>query len=376
MATELESNTADLSIPTLDLADVTSTDPAARARAGAALREAFGTFGLVYVKGHGVPEVSALYERFLAFCAREASFKERYNRPDIWYQRGWTPPDTEKAVVASGQPDFKECWFAAPEPLDPELALQYPEVYADNIWPEGEADFEARYLELGHAIHRAGMTLLLAAARSLDLPDDTFTAMCEGGPHVLRLLRYLPLSDAQVAAKVLWGEEHTDFNLLTLLPGGRFHDPSGQPSSPPDATSGLYLRTRPTAEHPDGQLVRGKAPPGCLVAQVGQQLEILTGGTFLATPHVVTAPRTPAWSRVSAAHFIHVHSHTKLFPLPPFVSPETVTGYGPPVLAGTYAIKTLVDIGLAPPAAIHKLGYRHYDRLATIRERESASRPE
>jgi hypothetical protein len=37
------------------------------------------------------------------------------------------------------------------------------------------------------------------------------------------------------------------------------------------------------------------------------------------------------------------------------------------VLAGTYAIKTLVDIGLAPREALDKLGYRHYDRLAALR---------
>jgi hypothetical protein len=40
----------------------------------------------------------------------------------------------------------------------------------------------------------------------------------------------------------------------------------------------------------------------------------------------------------------------------------------PPVLAGTYAIKTLVDIGLAPKSAIDKLGYRHYDRLEAQRK--------
>jgi len=40
-----------------------------------------------------------------------------------------------------------------------------------------------------------------------------------------------------------------------------------------------------------------------------------------------------------------------------------------PVLAGTYALKTLVDIGLAPPRAIDALGYRHYDRLEAMRAR-------
>lgn len=360
------------SIPTVDLADLESADPAAKERAAAALREAFGVYGLVYVRGHGVDDVAALFDHFLAFTARDASEKQRFNRSDLWYQRGWTPPDTEKAVVASGQPDFKECWFAAPEPIEEELRAQYPEICADNVWPDGDAGFEARTMQVGHALHVAGLALLRGCALALGLPEDALASRCEGGPHVFRLLRYLPLTEAQTKQKVLWGEEHTDFNLLTLLPGGRFHDPEGHVATAPDGGSGLYLRTRPSAEHPEGRLVRGTAPPGCIVAQVGQQLEILSGGTFLATPHVITAPHTPGWSRLSAAHFVHLHSHQIVFPLAPLRTPESVRAYSPPVLAGTYSIKTLVDIGLAPASAISKLGYRHYDRLASIRARESA----
>ena len=96
---------------------------------------------------------------------------------------------------------------------------------------------------------------------------------------------------------------------------------------------------------------------------MGQQLEILTGGTFLATPHVITAPGVSGWSRQSAAHFMHVHTGKVLFPLPRFCTPEVARAYAPPVLAGTYDIKTLVDIGLAPASALDQLGYRHYDRL-------------
>ena len=146
-------------------------------------------------------------------------------------------------------------------------------------------------------------------------------------------------------------------------------------SPPPDAGSGLYLRTRPTPEHPEGLLVRGSAPKGCIVAQVGQALEILTGGELVATPHVVTAPRTPGWSRFSAAHFVHAHTRAVLTPLPKFRSKKTLAAYSPPVLAGTYSIKTLVDIGLAPPSAIGALGYRHYDRLASMRSLEPSAPP-
>jgi hypothetical protein len=156
-----------------------------------------------------------------------------------------------------------------------------------------------------------------------------------------------------------------------MLPGGRFLDPSGKRCPPPDEGSGLYLRTRPSKQHPTGVLVHGRAPAGCMVAQVGQQLEILTGGTFLATPHVITAPKTPGYSRLSSAHFVHLHPHQLLYPLERFRNVDTIKAYSPPVLAGTYDLKTLVDIALAPKDALNALGYRHYERLEKMREAES-----
>ena len=365
-----DSFAAVLDIPIVDLTDLWSHDTDANARAGHALRQAFGEFGLVFVRSHGIhaPTLEQFYDRFLAFTAQPEADKAPYGRADIWFQRGWTPPNTERAVIAGGQPDFKECWFAAPEPLDPLARQQYPQVYADNIWPDGDELFKTTMLSVGHQLHRVGLALLRGCAVSLGLPPYTFEAYSDGGPHVTRALKYLALSADQLGTGILWGEEHTDFNLLTLLPGGRFLDPDGKRGPRPDDQSGLYLRTRPTAEHPRGQMVRGLPPEGCLVAQVGQQLEILTGGAFLATPHVIRAPLTPGYTRVAMAHFIHVHAHQVLQPLGPFRTPESIAAYSPPVLAGTYGLKTLVDIGLAPPEALHQLGYRHYDRLEDARQ--------
>ena len=211
------------------------------------------------------------------------------------------------------------------------------------------------------------MALLRGAARALGMPVDTFTAVCEGGAHVTRVLHYLALAPEQIDTGILWGEEHTDFNLLTLLPGGRFVDPSGKVAPKPDDRSGLFLRTRGTPENPNGIQVRGRPPADCIVAQIGQQLEILTGGLFVATPHVITAPGVPGWTRDSSAHFVHANANRILYPLKPFLSDVARKSYGPPVLAGTYSIKTLADIGLAPKTVIDSLGYRHYDRLEAQR---------
>ncbi len=358
-----------LNIPTVDLGDLSSSDPVLRRAACHGVLEGFGSYGLVYVRGHGVDpaRLDAFYDNFAAFTARPDEAKRPLGRPDLWFQRGWTPPNTERAVASGGDADFKECYFAAPVETDPEAAVAYPEVFARNLWPEDLPAFHDDYLALGRSLHHAALRLLRGCAEALDLPAQTFTAAAEGGAHLTRALRYLPLTASQVDAGVLWGEEHTDFNLLTLLPGGRFRDPQGRRCPAPDTESGLYLRTRPTTDAPAGHRVRGSAPPGCLVAQVGQQLEILTGGTFLATPHVVTAPRTAGYERYSCAHFVHLHPHQVLSPIARFVTPEVLRAYSPPVLAGTYALKTLVDIRLAPPGALDLLGYRHYDRLSRQR---------
>ena len=284
-----------LAIPTVDLDDLRSNDAVRVDAACTAIRDAFGTYGLAYVKNHGVDPaaVNRVYDGFREITRLPMVEKERLARRDDWYQRGWTPPNTETAVAGGGQPDFKECYFAAPYESDPELAAQFPEIFPANVWPSGTDAWQAEYIQMGRALHEAGNALLRGAARALGLAEDTFTAFCESGAHVTRILHYLALSPEQIEEGILWGEEHTDFNLLTLLPGGRFVDPSGRVAPKPDDKSGLFLRTRGTPETPNGVQVRGRPPADCIVAQIGQQLEILTGGLFIATPHVITAPGGP-----------------------------------------------------------------------------------
>ncbi len=363
-------------VPVVDLRDLASPRQEDQARASEALMLGLGHYGLVYIRNHGIDakELDTFYDSFRDVCDRDMSEKQTWSKPDIWFQRGWTPPNTEKAVVAGGQPDFKECFFVAPEPLDPVCKLQYPEIYAENIWPEDAPEFQSTYLSIGHQLHEIGLALLRGCARALELEPYIFEAAVWQGPHVTRALRYLNLSTEQVDQDILWGEEHTDFNLLTLLPGGRFIDKNGEYCGRPDEKSGLYLRTRSTEEHPNGQMVPGRPPEGCIVAQVGQQLEILTGGVFTATPHVIKAPASVEYSRVSMAHFIHLHSHEILFPMPTCQTDESIQAYSPPVLAGTYGTKTMVDIGLAPSHAIEQLGYRQYDRLGSMRAEEDSSK--
>lgn len=331
-----------------------------------ALLDGLGHWGLIHIEGHELSKelLDCFYNEFQSFCNRSTEEKSNYASADVWFQRGWTPPDTEKAVIAGGQPDFKECYFAAPISIKEDLRIEYPEICAHNIWPNDEhgESMKKVYIALGKAVHDIGIILLEGCASALDLPKTTFTDLIEGGPHVTRALRYLPLTQSQLTQDIKWGEEHTDFNLLTLLPGGRFITDDSNPFTP-QANSGLFLRAKGTKEFPQGRRVKGGAPAGCMIAQVGQQLEILTGGKFLATPHEVLPPNQTKISRMSIAHFMHMHPHRRLTPLSGFRTPDTIADYRPAVLAGNYSLKTLVDIGLAPQESLHALGYRHYNRL-------------
>ncbi len=350
------------SIPVVDAAELESGDAGVLEK----LRVAFGRFGILHLAGHGLAdaELDALYGDFTRFCAAGDEVKARMSRPDLWFQRGWTPPNTEVALAGGGQPDFKECFFACCTEQAPTDRALFPEIHADNVWPdepEGLAEFPTHYATVALRLQRLGESVLRGCARALDLAPETFVEIVRGGPHVTRLLRYLPLDEEQVHAGLLWGENHTDFCALTLLPGGRFVDANGErleangAAVPPG--SGLFLTSR------DGERVAGSPPPGCITVQIGQQLETLTGGTLLATPHEIRAPRAPGISRLSGAHFIHMHPLNVVFPLDPFRTDAAVRRYRPPVLAGTYDVKILVDIGLAPPNAIERFGYANQDRI-------------
>lgn len=362
-------------IPTVDFTALNSLDLHARNEAEQALKLGFSKFGLAYIKNSGIDRqnLNRFYDAFLNFTHKDEAEKETLSQPDIWFQRGWTPPNTEQAVIAGGQADFKECYFIAPERLPGHYKARYPALYADNIWPKDVPYFKEGFLNMGQSLQAIGVTLLRACAKALGLEAHTFEEKVYDGPHVTRALHYLALKEEQLNQGILWGEEHTDFNLLTLLPGGRFLDQNQASCERPDDVAGLYLRTRSSAEHPEGLMLRGAPPKDCIVVQVGQQFEILTGGIFQATPHVIKAPLTAGYERLSLAHFVHTRVDQVLEPLDPFRSPEAIAAYSPPVLAGTYATKTLVDIHLAPKSALEQLGYRQYARLENIRKKEDSA---
>jgi len=384
-------------LPVFDFDDAMSGDPAREAKAADALSLGFGHFGLVCLRNYdrfyagrgqkmqtGKEAVSELYDSYTALLNRPEDEKRSWGGPQLWYQRGYTPPNTEVAVASGGKPDLKECYFAAcGNPLDKRCQKWYPQCYAENVWPTNADDFQTQYEFVGDALHQIGNELLRYSEKSLGVPAGSFTEKAERAAHVTRILRYVELDDAlakrSADGEINWGEEHSDMNLVTVLPGGAFFKGSDRQAAgvaPPGGGAGLWLRTKPTADHPHGQKVSGTPPPGCFLAQVGQQLEVLSGGAFIATPHHIVAPTVAGWSRCAMAHFVHMRGDAVVAPVPGCkgADEDADEKYAPPVLAGTYVLKTLIDIGLAPQSCLSKLGYRNYDLLAEAKAAEAAAK--
>ena len=294
------------------------------------LGQAFHDIGFAFVK---VPEevptglstarlLPWVYEKFEKVFNLPEEVKAKYKKPQIHYQRGWTPPFKEKAI-GEDRYDAKENWFIGPEKiLDETLIERYPDLYAPNVWPDEAPMFHIAMLVLYQDLYDIGRDALRLVSYYLERGDNFFEDMLRDAPTVMRANYYPPIAPRDVG-KVVWGGKHTDINLITVLP----------PSKP-----GLWIRRR------DGEWIPGVAPEGCVIVQVADMLQYLTGGYFLSAMHEVRAPQESTDDgRCSAALFMHARSEVLLKPMN-FVA--QIEPY-PPITAGELLRKRLREISLA-----------------------------
>ncbi|MBI4160669.1 MAG: isopenicillin N synthase family oxygenase [Candidatus Yanofskybacteria bacterium] len=299
-------------IPLIDPQEA-ERSPADKTRFIDTLERGFEDIGFVFVRMDGISSILLpIYSKFRQVFRLPFEVKQKYAKQEYGYQVGWTPLYGELGIACrrigeGGAPmrDYKECWFIRQDPwsdreeMIEKFPLSFPPI--SNIWPVEVQGFS-------HAMWKLYLTLLTFAKKTilpaLDIylgkPECFFNDMIESGPTSMRSI-YYPNVLPELAGKVIWGCNHTDINLITVLP------PSLDPPSSPEA--GLWIRRR------DGEWIRGSAPDECVIFQVGDMLDYLTGGWFMSAAHEVRAPEiSTKQDRVSAALFIHPHPATVLDP--------------------------------------------------------------
>src|SRR5688572_10777717 len=313
-------------IPSLDLADFLSGDPARKQQFVADLGEAYNTIGFIALRNHGLSDelTTRLYDTVKKFFALPDDVKQKYENPELAGQRGYIGKGKEHAK-GRNTGDLKEFYHVGQEIPEAERAQ---EGYPANIWPDEIPEFKKISTEVYQALEKTGTYMLRAIALYLNLPENYFDDKIKHGNSILRPIHYYPIENPDdVPADAVRAAEHGDINLITLLMGA--------------SADGLQVLRR------DGKWIPITALPDQLVVNVGDMLERLTNKKLKSTIHrVVNPPRhlmnTP---RYSIPFFMHPRSEMSLAALKDCVDANNPKAY-PDATAGEYLTERLIELGL------------------------------
>lgn len=288
------------SITALPLVDLRA-DPG-RLRSG--LRQAAHDVGFFYLTGHGVPD--DLRDRLLRvarglFALPDAD-KDAVAMVRSPHFRGYTRLGGE---LTRGEVDWREQIDIGPErpsiggPGRPDyLWLQGP-----NQWPAALPELPGIVAEWDAALARVASGLLRHWAAALGSPADVFDeAFAETPATLIKVIRY----PAGAASSQGVGA-HRDAGVLTLLlaePGSR------------------GLQVRPAG----GDWVEVPPVEGAFIVNIGELLEVATGGYLRATEHRVVLGESAA-ERISVAYFFNprLDAQIPVLSLPPQLAARTAT---------------------------------------------------
>lgn len=258
------------SLPIIDMAPLFRSDAVDEQREVAeAIRAACRRHGFFFLAGHGVApallaELEAVSRRFFALPQDAKMAIPMAEGGPAW--RGYFPVGQE---LTSGKPDIKEgLYFGSELPPDhPRVQAGWP-LHGANLWPAELPEMRETVLGYMAAVSRAAQVLLRGMAMALGLPADYFQATYTAEPTILfRIFHYPATAPEGIDASQSWSVgEHTDYGLLTLLAQ--------------DKSGGLQVKSQ-------GRWIAVPPLPGTLVCNIGDMLDLLTGGWFCSTPHRV-----------------------------------------------------------------------------------------
>jgi isopenicillin N synthase-like dioxygenase len=307
-----------------DIASVSLTDadrdPAAFAQR---LGRSFEDYGFAVIADHGIPAglIARAEEKAKAFFALPDEVKRQYLIPGGGGARGYTPFGIETAKGHKAH-DLKEFWHVGRD-LPP--GHPFRNHMGDNLWPAEVDGFRETFQELYAAFDEAGLKILKAIARYLNVDEDYFADSVRDGNSVMRLLHYPPQTEP--TGEHIRAGAHEDINAITLLLGAE--------------EAGLELLTK------DGRWIPVSPRPGELVVNIGDMLQRLTNGVLRSTSHRVVnpAPDRAAHARYSMPFFLHFRSDFLIEALPGTV-PAGEQPKWPPITADDYLQERLREIKL------------------------------
>ena len=252
-------------LPCIDIGPLCGHAPEAQRTAVThALLDALSGVGFGVLVGHGVPQdVVAGMRAAVAAVFAEPRMHYATLQVQKTNYRGYVPLGYFTPNSGVGAADHYEAWKLHHETNVVDPIRQACGLYGPNRWPPIAFDVRAAVRAYWAEMDRVNSSVLRALCEGLGLDAAKVLGMLEHPLTNMTLLNY-PGGMPQGT----WGiHPHKDFNFLTFLA----HDPVG----------GLEVRSL------DGSWIDARCPQDGLVMNVGDMLELLTGGRLVSTPHRV-----------------------------------------------------------------------------------------
>jgi isopenicillin N synthase-like dioxygenase len=293
-------HTAFQQLPLLDISPLYSDDPRERRRSAEQLGNAARDAGFFYVTGHRVPTVAIdrLVARTRAYFALPLADKMRHYIGRSSNHSGYVPEGEEQ--FDTDVVDRKEAYDIGFDYLD-EVGRR--PMLGPNQWPDMpgfKEDIKAYY----DAVLTLSQRLFRGFALALGLEEERLLRHVTTPPSQLRLIHYR--HDAASAGGQGIGA-HTDYECFTIL-----------------------LPTAPGLEvvNGAGQWIDVPVVAGAFVINIGDMLEVLSNGAFVATRHRV---RRVAEERYAFPLFCACDYDTVIEPLLPRAATAGPNPYTPVV---------------------------------------------
>jgi isopenicillin N synthase-like dioxygenase len=262
-----------------------------------AISSAYNKDGLGLMVIQNVPKILQIKNRLFDLNYKLVNLPDeslkKLEKPEILYALGWSYGKEKLGKL----PDLlKASFYAKLDPLTTRKQLW------NNVWPQELPEMKEAYEELGNSIREVGLIILRNIDKYIKEKNPNYqlnysNIISDSCENTGRMLYYFPKNRINYAIDkynkenntnynfnddVNWCEWHNDHGSLTGLVSANYLNEDGSEAKDLKLTkTGLFVQNR------KGEIVRITYGPDDLAFQLGESLQIHSGGLLHATPHAV-----------------------------------------------------------------------------------------